>query len=384
MTEEVSRELHRLAQRLPARASGTVLARYQSRRAVRSAVIAGAALLLIAAGFWAVVTLPVDTAGRPAASPPLTTAPPSPGPAEVRSLAGTFFYHRVIDGAKEQLWIWTVGEDARPVADIGEPEDLAVEHYAWQTAALSPDGSRLAWVGHDGRVVVVDTATGAQAVHGSAERLCLPPVWSADGTRLLIGSPEHLVAWLDPDSGEVTPVGPQLAIGCGAVAFTTSDGEGALAYEDRDRRMIVAVTESGRPLWQIDVDALDPRLDPAEGLWRLVEVADGGQYTCLDLQPDVVGGAGGGGRWTAGNVVVDTTTGAILADRRPGTGLCTTFLSTEGYLTRVPDESSSDFADYHHQLHLTDYHGVRRAEATEPPELYLATLIGYAPAPNTG
>src|SRR5690606_2883823 len=171
-------------------ASGTILARYQSRRAVRSAVIAGAALLLIAAGFWAVVTLPVDTAGRPAASPPLTTAPPSPGPAEVRSLAGTFFYHRVIDGAKEQLWIWTVGEDARPVADIGEPEDLAVEHYAWQTAALSPDGSRLDRVGQDGRVVAVDTANGAQALPSSAVRHCLTTVWRVSGStptlRLLV------------------------------------------------------------------------------------------------------------------------------------------------------------------------------------------------------
>lgn len=409
MTDELSRGLHNLTQRLPRRdLAGAVVQRYRRGRARTGALVAGCAVLLLVAVSWAVVTLPGDQAGPgPAASPPVTTAPPSP--VEVRTLAGTFYYHRHVGGDREQLWAWTVGEEPRPVTDFGEPDLYGFGVEAWQSAALSPDGSRLAWVvAATGHVVLVDTATGAEVRHDvGAGAGCLPPVWSADGSRLLIDTTpsvwsidasrlldttDHPVAWLDPESGEVTPVGPELRIGCGAVAFTTADGVGALAYEDPDRHVIAALTESGEPLWEIGAASLDERLDPGEGLWRLVAVADGNRYACVDIQHDVVAGLGGG-RWLEGNMIVDTTTGAVVAEglrssrddrsERPYPGACSTFLDREGYLARLPEESSGNFDEYHYELLLVGFDGVPHAAAAEPPELYLATLIGYVPAPAT-
>lgn len=385
MTRDLRHQLRSLTQRLPSRdLTSAVLRRHRRRRVRQAAMFTGAAALVLATGSLAVVALPSD-GDRPGPATAPTGAPPRPAPSAAGGdrLEGTFFYHRVIDGEREQVWAWTIGQEPRRVADVGDAADLAQEYYAWQSMAVAPDGSRLAWVPRDGRVIVVDTANGREAGFdvGGADRGCLPPVWSSDGTRLLIHNQRNEFAWLDPETDRLSPVLADLSDACGAVAFTAADGTAAVAFEDFRAGTVRAVTEAGDPLWRIEVDQLDQRLDPGVGLWRLVDVARGGRYACIDLQPDVDAGGGGGGRWLAGNLVVDTTTGMVVADGRPATGLCS-IVTADGYLTRIDDStgrSAEQYDEYFQQLQLTGYTGEVLTTLDEPPEIYLSSLIGYAP-----
>lgn len=299
-----------------------------------------------------------------------------------RILAGTFYYYRVADGEREEVWAWTVGSDPRLLAAVGDRDDLAWEHYAWQSAAVAPDGTSVAWVPRGGQLMLADSTGGEPDGHdvGGADQTCQPPVWHPDGTRLLIHNRQNEYAWFDPAVGRLDPLDVDLSHACAARMFTDAAGTVAIAYEDRAENAIVAVTTTGEALWRLDLGEIDPHLDPSAGLWALVDVSADGNHACLNIERDVVAG-GGGGRSLTGNLVVETATGRVLADGRPATGLCAV-TTTEGFAGRVVDAhglSSDEFNDFYQELHLTGYDGAPLAVVEEPPEFYTGELIGYAP-----
>lgn len=389
MSEHIRQQLRELTQGLPYRdLTAGVLRRHRRRQIRQRVVVAGVSAVVLAAGGLVVTAAPLATPGRDAAaSPPPVTAPaPSPPTERAASpttLTGTLYYYdyyQAATGLQERLWAWSVGERPRVLAEVGDPDDLGWGWPVTNTVAITADGARVAWVPRGGDPVVVDTASGDRrtVAAGDTDLGCLPPVWHPDGARLLVRRADGSAGWLDVASGQWVRIGADLSHACAATAFTTGSDTVTLAYEDLATRAVVAANEAGDELWRVDVIQLDERL-AADGLWKLVDVADGGGYACIAIDPDVAGGAGGVEPAYSGSVVVDTATGAVVADTRPYLGLCTA-TTVAGYLSRV-EEYEAEYADgASQQLRLTGYDGAVRAAIAEPPALYFTQLIGYAPA----
>lgn len=379
---------------VPADAAAATEAETPRRRLRPTVAAACVAVALLSAGSWTAANLSfgADDAGRPVVAPVLSSGSSPREPVPVARLDGTFYYYRA-DGGREQVWAWTVGGAPRLVADVGEPDDYAWEHYAWHTLTVGPTGNRLAWVPRGAGPVVVDAATGQRTPveTGEADLACLPPVWHPDGQRLLVRSADGDAAWFDVTTGQTEPIGADLSHACGVTVFTRGPETIGLAYEDHATRSVVAVTEAGEELWRVDVDFVLGRYDPVgedvglddepaadDPSWGLVDVSDGGGYVCLDLREDVAGGSGGEPA-LAGNVAVDTRTGAIVADSRPSGRLCWE-VTPVGYVNRVDASAPTGSGRRSHQLRLVGYDGRVLAAVDEPSELYFAELIGYAPA----
>ena len=348
------------------------------------------AVALLSAGSWFLVNLSSGAGDDGAA-----VVPPRPTGSSPRELLpsarldGTFYYYRAASDGQEQVWVWTVGTQPRLLTHVGEPDDLAWEYYAWHTVTIPPGGDRVAWVPRGADPVVLDPASGQQRALDldDADFGCLPPVWHPDGQRLLVRAADGGAGWLDVASGRLEPIEVDLSQACAVTVFALDSQTLALAYEDHATRAFVAVTEAGEDLWRIDVDHLrghtpddPPATDdpPAEPSWRLVDVADGGRYACVDLQEDVAGGAGGEPA-LFGNVVVDTRSGAIIADARTGDGACWE-VTPQGYLSRVDEADPAQPGERVQQLRLIGYHGEVLAAVEEPSMLYFAELLGYSPA----
>lgn len=353
--------------------------------------LACVAVALLSAGSWVLVNMSSGLGDdRAVMVPPRSSASPRELPPTAR-LDGTFYYYRAASDGREQVWAWTVGTQPRLLTQVGEPEDLAWEYYAWHTVTIPPGGERVAWVPRGAAPVVLDPASGQQRALDldDADLDCLPPVWHPDGQRLLVRAADGESGWLDVTSGRLDPIGANLSHACAVTVFALDSETLALAYEDRATRAFVAVTETGEGLWRISVDYLLGRAHsvdgppvpddpPDEPSWRLVDVADGGRYACVDLQEEVAGGAGGEPA-LFGNVVVDTRSGAIVADARTGDASCWE-VTPHGYLSRVDEADPTQPGGHVQQLRLTSYHGEVLAAVPEPSMLYFAELLGYAPA----
>lgn len=374
MTDRLRQHLRELTEDLATRdlAAGALLRHRRRRR--RNLLTASAVTFMVMVAGGVIVDLPAEGGNGGGGVAPLDPPPASPSPArEPASLGGTFYYYQRTGPDNESIMVWTVGEKPRPLAAVGTADDLAVEHYAWQTSAVTGDGGRVAWRSRFGDLVVIDTADGDRRAidPGQVGLGCHAPVWHPDGDRLLA----HLgdsSGWFDVTDQQFQPIGVDLSQACAVSVFTTGTGEVALAYEDHSGHVVVGVTEGGHELWRLAVARVDEELDPDREVWGLVQVAPGGRHACLDIQRDVVGGAGGT-RSLSGSVVVDTGTGEVVADSRPMDDLCVA-LTTNGYLTRVESMSGE-----RQRLQLVGYDGVVLAEVEEPDALAFSTLISYSP-----
>lgn len=370
MSAELRRHLRGLTEGLTSRDLVAGVLKRHRRRRQRNALAVGAMTLAVIVVGGTLIDLP---AGGDEVTPlqPVPTFSASPAPVE---LGGTFYYYQRTGPEREEIVAWTVGQQPRSLAEVGTADDQAVEHYAWQTSAVTSDGARVAWRSRFGDLVVIETASGDRRPvdPGKVDLGCHPPVWHPDGIRLL-GHTDDSSGWFDVTNAQFQPISADLTHACAVSVFSTDGGEVALAYADHADHAVVGVTETGHALWRVDITEVDEWLDPERGVWNLAQVAPDGRRACLDIQRDVVGGAGGT-RSLSGNVVVDTGTGEVVADGRPANDLCTA-VTDDGYLTRVEPQGGEG-----QRIHLVGYDGTVLAEVEEPAALAFTTLIAYSPA----
>ncbi|MEO7650231.1 MAG: WD40 repeat domain-containing protein, partial [Bryobacteraceae bacterium] len=118
--------------------------------------------------------------------------------------------------------------------DGGKPRPLTSEFFL-RTAAISPDGKRLAGLNNDGKLVVCDVETGATRAVPTSEPL-FPIQWSQDGAWLYArqaGLVPTRISRIDPASGrselwkEISPRDPA-GVGTVTRVLLTQDGRTAV------------------------------------------------------------------------------------------------------------------------------------------------------------
>ena len=171
------------------------------------------------------------------------------------------------DGAA-QLFAQPLGGEARQLTGVGDPSAPEVIDYA-----PAPDGERIVYATQAGS----DTALRLVEPDGGGDRRlldcpaaeCAAPVWSPDGTRLLVErrqldgglpGPPRLV-WLDPDTGATQPLitgdppahGARFSPGGDWLSYVSPGDAGVVLYRLADGAQRLLPSWAGAPAaWSPD------------------------------------------------------------------------------------------------------------------------------------
>lgn len=252
----------------------------ESRRlGVRRAVVSGVAALAVLVGG---VTGAFAVAGDRLNDDTVDVASPLPG---------TFYYldRGGAQGATRVL-AWSP-EDDEPTVVLEGDDTLR------STAAISPDGRRIAWRepvgdGLTASLLVKDLATGAVTtlMDGFRYLPCGEPVWTSDGTRILVGRQPLdngvSASYVDPNVPQT--FGDSVEIpGCHPRFITEGEHAGEILYWGDDG--LGAVTATGGPS-TVDTDGLSSVVYDSLGRfpYGLVSISADGSRACISTDRETV------------------------------------------------------------------------------------------------
>ncbi|TDC39861.1 hypothetical protein [Micromonospora sp. KC213] len=321
------------------------------RRAVASS--AAAVALLGAATGTAFAVRPGVTPDPTPGNPPPVAASPSPADRWV-NVGRVFYLPTVSDQASIPLSAWRPGGELSTLVDL--PGSVLGTN-----AAVSPDGTRVAWV-QDTELMLADVdGPGRRVVTARVEGgSCWGPSWSPDSQALTVavsqkpGVPLALLHGLvDIKTGTFTSLKIE-ADSCHPVwsadgrflAYT--DGEGQVVVTDRKSMATRVVPRLGgaNHYYSYDVASLSP---------------DGSRVALLRIDYKQEGGDTG--RNLSVNMILDTRTGATVALPLGGRKLLQAYFLPDGRL--VARVRATDGT----RLLLIDSDGRRVTEAVEPAAL---------------
>ena len=132
---------------------------------------------------------------------------------------------------------YTVDRELRIAAPDGSVQQtFELDHYV-NLAPISPDGTSVAYTNARGVLCILNLATGDRTSLSADGEVCHSPVWSPDGTRLVINTLRGQLKTIDVDTGVLHDLGQ------GSRPSWSSDGN-TVFYTQTDRIDGVRVTRS--------------------------------------------------------------------------------------------------------------------------------------------
>jgi hypothetical protein len=229
------------------------------------------------------------------------------------------------------------------------------------TVAVSPDGTRYAWLAESGGGVEARVATfggTADAIGPTTVDPTFPPQWSADGESLLVRLDDATFGWVDAASGAVTAVPPAPA----PYLRVSPDGAYAVYGSGGAPPTAVARVEPGA--------TPEPVMEPeAKDYARIQSLSPNGRHAIVHLVDDG-GPVGDTARSLTANAIVDLVTGTLVPVPGGGT-LRQGFFRVDGTLVlRV--EADAD------RVLLVSPTGEILGTVDLPPDAADLALLGYA------
>ncbi|SBT63474.1 hypothetical protein GA0070622_0426 [Micromonospora sediminicola] len=306
---------------------------------------------------------PVDSTPTPSVEPsPTASGSPSTvtGGGPAGPTIGRIFYGPAPSNDETPTaYLWSFKPGVEPTRLAKLPRISALS-----SAAVSPDGKRVAWVDPDNilRVADMDGGNARKLTPGGHQRVegdCWTPTWSPDSRRLTIAAvlrtdptPVSEKAVLDLASGTYTPIAK---VG-GCHPLWSADGK-VLAYADGEGRVAV-----NRP------DGTAEKLVPGVGVkearpsFDVASISADGTRMALRLRsPDEP--YGDVARELDANAVIDTRTGREIKLPLGGRTLGQAWFSSQGTLVARVD------AGDHNALVLIGADGRKTGEIREPSAL---------------
>ncbi len=231
----------------------------------------------------------------------------------------------------------------------------------YQTVAVSPDGSRYAWIA-DGRLTVAEESDPARAVGPSGLDPAFVPQWSPDGGSLIVRTGGTSFGRVDLSSGELAGLGDQPY-----AAFSVDGGKTAI-YGDPARGEWTVAGADG---------ATAPVVPPPFRQYsRFQSLAPDGRHVVALLR-GFTEPVPGDGRRIEANAIVDILTGSVLPVPGGGTVRQGFFRADGGAVLRV----SEGIAD---RVLLVSPDGSVSDRVDLPASVSDLALLTYLPEPAAG
>ncbi len=220
--------------------------------------------------------------------------PPAPAPTR---LDGTLFF---LAAGPEKGGIWSL------TGSVLTREVTQTSEQFYQTATVSPDGTRYAWI-DAGQLRVAPIGGSPATVGPPVLSSTFAPQWTVDGSGLIVGLDDGTFVRLDIESGETEPV---VAAPEPYAAFSVDDAAHAI-YGDPSREE-----------WRIGPVGTDASTSPVipvpfRRYTRFQSLAPDGRHAVVLLR-GLTEPRAGNGRTLAANAIVDLVTGT--QQRIPGGG----------------------------------------------------------------
>ncbi|GAB2612348.1 hypothetical protein Aab01nite_68100 [Paractinoplanes abujensis] len=367
----------------------------RSRRIGRreAAVGTGAAmavLVVLASGLWQMPrgreeNIPVATGAQSADSPaPSKPASPAPAGASPTGSPGDLAGAPVRpprEGSKPPKQTKTAKPKSRTLSDLpghvfyrehdGDPDVIRMSPTrgtsevvladAPSSVGISPDGYRIAYVS-DGKLLVNESGGESKQVATDVVAADQAPVWSPEGSRLLVATSAPSV--LDLESGAITPLPDGLASG---QHFRWSGDGSTLVYATSHCGLKVADGDAGTSTSVPVLGDTQPQDNP-DGLaaCKPTSVDATGRRVTVPLQTT---GESTTGTDTA-DAVVDTATGDLAVLPVAGTVVGAVFDPDGNLLVRTENDGKR-------LLSLFDSDNTLRVQAKEPPSVRDFDLLAY-------
>ena len=289
------------------------------------------------------------TASASAPAPPSPTAAPVPA----ANIDGTLFFLGV--GAAGGIYYLHNNVLTLAISDSS--------FGFYQSATMSPDGQKLAWVladgaGGTGQLRVQTYGGGTVTIGPSTISNLAAPQWSADSTSVIVGYGGSNVGRLNVTTGAITPL--TSASGC---CFGVFSPDGAYAVLRNGATTSVVHADGSSPV---------PAAAPAGQVFsRIQSLSPDGRHVNALLRP--TGSPGGdAARALAANAIVDTVTGSSVPMADGGV-LRGGFYRADGNAVLRVNVGGTD------RVRLVSPAGAVLDEVTVPPAAANHLLLGYAP-----
>ena len=296
------------------------------------------------------------TASTPAAAPsgPESSAPTSaPAPAVTGNIDGTLFFL----GVGQAGGIYYLHNNTLTLA-ISDPS-----FGFYQSATMSPDGKKLAWVladmaGATGQLKVQTFGGGMVVLGPSTISNTYTPQWSADSSSVIVGYGSGSWGRLNVTTGVMTPM--PSASGC---CFGVFSPDGAYAILRNGVTNSVVHANGSGPV---------PIVTPSGQVYsRIQSLSPDGRHVIALLRS--AGSPGGdAGRALGANAVVDTVTGAVVPMADGGQLKGGFYLPNGDAVLRLVVGGAD-------RVRLVAPSGAVLDEVIVPPAAANHLLLGYAP-----
>jgi hypothetical protein len=283
-----------------------------------------------------------------------TTTETAAAPAPAATLSGTLFYLGV-GNANGGLYTLKSGVVTKVVNDTS--------FMFFQSAVVSPDGTKVAFVlgdgaGATGQLRVQTIAGGSITIGPATIGNLIPPQWTPDGTGVLVGyGTGGQYGLVSVDTGAITPV--TSASGC---CFSLRSADGVFAIVRSSGATSITHADGTSPV---------PGVVPAgKNIIRLQSLSPDGRHVTALLR-DAGQPAGDAGRAVGSNAIVDLPAGTVGAVPGGGTLREAWYQANGNLLLRVTVASGL-------VVRLVSPAGTVLDELTEPAGASGLELLGYA------
>ena len=323
-----------------------------------TAVAAGLAALLSASacGGGSPGGTPSPGASESAPAPTTPAGPASPTPAPpAANIDGTLFFLGV--GAAGGIYYLHNNILTLAISDAS--------FGFYQSATISPDGQKLAWVladsaGGTGQLRVQTYGGGTVTIGPSTINNAYTPQWSADSTSVIVGYGGSSWGRLNVTSGAITPM--PSASGC---CFGVFSPDGAFAVLRNGANTSVAHADGSSPV---------PALAPAGQVFSRIQSLSPDGHHVIALLKSSGSPGGDAGRALGANAIVDTVTGTYVPIGDGGE-LRGGFYRADGNAVLRVIIGGAD------RVRLVSPAGAVLDEVIVPPTAVNHLLLGYAPSP---